>query len=582
MSIRPLTLEEYQVLIQVSLRKKSPSIWFRNARFLNIYTGQIEEGQIYVEGNRIAYVGPEEPLLSDETEVVELLGEQVLVPGYIEPHAHPFQWYNPFEWGKYLTKQGTTTSINDNMYLFRLLDDNQVYTLVERLDQEGFHLWLWWSRFDNQTNTGQDSKRFSDQTLQKWLSHPLVVQGGEFTNWPYFLQGDHSLAQKMLLTKQTYNKRIEGHLPGASLGTLNALAAAGVSADHEALNGEDVIKRIQVGMYATLRYSSIRPDLPQILAEIKENKSLNINRIMLTNDGASPFFVNQSGVDQMIKIVMDAGFSEVDAYRMATLNPATYYRLDQELGGIAPGRLAHINILEQIQNPTPVHVMVDGKWMVQNKESNIKSTGEWMKDYFSPIKPSWIYEKEKINNLLQVKDQGNMGIELINEVITKPYSYDPQQALEENEAYLFRVDSDGHYVIPTRLKNFSRNMTALASTYTADKAYILIGKNREEMVSCLTRAIDMGGGLVVSFDGVEKKLEIPLPLAGGMSDLSMEDLIVLSEMFISKLQEHGHSFADPIYTLLFLTATHLPFVRLTEEGVYLIKEQKFVSSRQAL
>jgi adenine deaminase len=576
MSIRPMTLDEYQLLIDVSLRKKAASVWFKDVPFLNVYTGQMDRAHIYLSGSRVAYVGEKEPLTSAQTEVIELEEGQILVPGYIEPHAHPFQWYNPLTWGEYVIKQGTTTSINDNMALFGKLNDDEAIRFIEKLDEEGIHLWLWWSRFDAQTGISKKESRFTDQTLQRWLAHPFVVQGGEFTSWPLLLQGDQDLARSMLMTKQNFNKRIEGHLPGASAETLNALTAAGVSADHEALHGEDVLRRLRLGLYATLRYSSIRPDLPLILKELRNQPNLNLARLMLTNDGSMPFFVEQSGCNQMIKLVMEAGFQAVDAYRMATLNPASYYGLDQHLGGIGPGRLAHFNVLEDLNEPTPLHVMVDGKWVVRHSKpaqtGKSNNSSAWLKEFFPPLHQAW-----DINSRLLEMEDGNIGIELMNEVITRTYTYDPQQELEGDESYLSLIDRYGKWTLNIRIKGFATKLTALASTYTASSDYILIGKDKEQMLIALQETLQQGGGIVTCFEDGEQ-LHIPLSLAGGMSLESMEKLKEISNEFVQKMKKNGHHFDDPIYTLLFLTATHLPFVRLTKQGLFLIKEQQIVTN----
>lgn len=573
MSIRPLTIEQYQYLIEVSLRKRPASVWFKDTSFLNVYTGQMDKAHIYLSGQRIAYVGEKEPLVSVETEIIELEKGQMLVPGYIEPHAHPFQWYNPLTWGEYLLTQGTTTSINDNMALFRMVNDDQAIQFINQLEERGNHLWLWWSRFDAQTGISREHEtRFTEDTLRSWLAHPFVVQGGEFTSWPLLLQGDQDLAKWMLLTKQDFNKRIEGHLPGASAETINALTAAGISADHESLNGEDVLRRLRVGLYATLRYSSIRPDLPQILKELRKQPHLNLSRIMLTNDGSMPFFVEQSGVNQMIKLVMEAGFEAVDAYRMATLNPATYYGFDQDLGGIAPGRLAHINVVEDIHEPSPIHVMVDGKWVIRNfKKTTQPISTDWLEEFFPALKQTF-----EVNIDLFNEEEGEVGIELINEVITRPYIYEADQDLEYGEAYLSLINRHGEWTLHTRIKQFATTLTALASTYTASSDYVLIGKDREQMLVALKEALEQGGGIVAYFEGGER-WHIPLPLAGGMSIESMDKLKEISYLFVEKMKQNGHRFGDPIYTLLFLTATHLPFVRLTEKGLFLIKEQQIIT-----
>lgn len=577
MKIRPLKLEDYQRLIQVSQRKAPATHWFKDAQLLNVYTGQLQKAHVALAYGRIAYVGEKEPLVSETTEIIELEPGQVMVPGYIEPHAHPFQWYNPYTWGTYLVRQGTTVSINDNMALFKYLDDDQALGFIDQLDEEGEHLWLWWSRFDAQTGLDQEERRFSPATLRRWLEHRFVMQGGEFTSWPLLLKGNKALAEAMLITKQEFHKRVEGHLPGASSETLNSMIVAGVSADHEALTGTDVIQRLRLGLYASLRYSSIRPDLPKLLEEIKGQPELNTSRLLLTNDGSMPFFVEQSGCDQMIKLVIEAGFSAADAYRMVTLNPATYYGLDEELGGIAPGRLAHINILRDVYQPTPLHVMIEGRWVVRDGLSlSVQSKPKWLQHYFPKLNQRSVLTVDA----LQAKS-ADKGIELLNEVITKPYSFDPVSPLTENEAFLSLVDREGKWVINTRIKGFATELEGLASTYTASSHYLLIGRDREAMVRLLHETLERGGGVYAKFNAVEEAW-ISLPLAGGMSEEPMEQLMGQSREFVAKLKAHGHPFEDPIYTLLFLTATHLPFIRLTDHGLYLIKEQTIISPATSL
>lgn len=572
MNIRPLTQHSYEQLLAVSRRQAPATVWFKNVHFLNVYTGGVERAHIYTAGERIAYVGEQEPLVDAKTDIVELEEEQLLVPGYIEPHAHPFQWYNPLTLGEYFIKQGTTVSINDNMFLFMKLNDDEAVQFIEELDKKGNHLWLWWSRFDGQTAASYQEARFNDESLKKWLSHRLVVQGGEFTSWPLLLKGNKDLARWMNMTRQQFGKRIEGHLPGASVETLNTLTAAGVGADHESLNGEDVLKRLRLGLYATLRYSSIRPDLPHLLKDIRELEGINTSRLMLTNDGSMPFFIDESGCNRMLQIVMEHGFSAVDAYRMVTLNPATYYGLDQDIGGIAPGRLAHFNVLNHLQEPTPVHVMVDGRWVVKNSHHVQEAATEWLNDYFPKLQQTITITESDLQH-----SHGNMGISLMNEVITKPYAFDPHSALQNDEHYISLVNSKGEWVLNSRLKAYANSgLQTLVSTYTASKDYILIGKNQNEMMKDLSEILSIGGGIKATFAD-ETSIIIPLPLNGGMSNEHISAVIQHSERFVKKMKQNGFVFSDPIYSLLFLTATHLPFIRLTSEGVYLIKEQEVVA-----
>src|SRR3989442_11169401 len=110
-----------------------------------------------------------------------------------------------------------------------------------------------------------------------------------------------------------------------------------------------------------LRESSLRPDLVGLLDALKTAPAL-VSRLMLTSDGSMPAFLRTHGfVDHLIRIALQRGVAPIDAYRMATLNPATYYGLDADLGGVAPGRYADLCLLDDLAEPRPATVIPRGK-----------------------------------------------------------------------------------------------------------------------------------------------------------------------------------------------------------------------------
>lgn len=567
MRIVPSSLEEYQELISVSLGSKPATMWFKNAQYLNVYTGLVERGNIYISTNRIAYVGDKEFLVSPETQIVELEQEQILVPGYIEPHAHPCQMYNPFTWGESQLRGGTVLSINDNLSLLMQLGEHRSIQFIEELNGISSHMFLWWCNFDQLQLNNRES-------LQEWLLHPLVVQGGEFTEWFKLLQGDEELLERLYMLKGTHHIRVEGHLPGVSYEKISSIAAAGIGADHEALNAEDVLKRLKLGLYATLRFSSIRPDLPDILQGLVGDPRFNLNRVMLTSDGPSPNFTEAHSCASMIKLCMEAGISATDAYKLATLNPATYYGLDEDLGGIAPGKLACFNVLSSLSDPTPLHVIQQGKWHVWNR-CEVNPTDEvmvsdWLKAYF----PS---SRIPVNlTPPQIRVQTDIGIELVNDVITKPYDFTVNSEPEAEECFISLLDSNGQWGLHTRIRGFTTELIALASTYSASNDTLLIGRNSGVMCDVLRGLNERGDGILAYFANGEQ-FYIPLPLGGTMSAENMGDISVSLERFTLLMREHGYRFRDPAYTLLFLTASHLPNIRMSEKGLYLVKNGEVIS-----
>src|SRR5205814_2521246 len=156
-------------------------------------------------------------------------------------------------------------------------------------------------------------------------------------------------------------QRVEGHTAGASTERLAAIAAGGLSSDHEPITAREVLDRARQGIAVMLRESSLRPDLGDLLTALKDAPGLAA-RAMLTADGSMPAFVLEHGfVDHLIRTAMQRGVPPLDAYRMATLNPASYFGIDADLGGIAPGRYADVCVLQDLAEPRPQTVIARGR-----------------------------------------------------------------------------------------------------------------------------------------------------------------------------------------------------------------------------
>lgn len=138
------------------------------------------------------------------------------------------------------------------------------------------------------------------------------------------MQGDDNLLHYMRETRRA-GKRVEGHLPGASEKTLTQMALLGVDCDHEAMTGEEAMMRLNLGLTTSLRYSSIRPDLRQILREMNEMGAAHFDRVIFTTDGSTPAFYEEGVTDKMISIALEEGIDPIDAYKMASYNIARYY-----------------------------------------------------------------------------------------------------------------------------------------------------------------------------------------------------------------------------------------------------------------
>jgi adenine deaminase len=550
--------------VQVLNGELSPSLLLKNATYLHSTLKKWVQGHIWVYGDRIVYTGNQLPENLKQCEIVDC-ESQYLVPGYIEPHVHPFQLYNPQSFSKYASQSGTTTFVNDNLMLFLQLEKKKAFTLLREFNKMPVTMY-WWTRFDSQTEMMHEEVTFSNGEVKSWLEHDSVLQGGELTAWPRLLQGDDLILHWMQETKRM-GKIVEGHLPGASDKTIAKLRLLGIDGDHEAMTGEDVYKRLIQGLTVTLRHSSIRPDLPVLLDGLKEKGIDSYDSLLFTTDGSTPGFYEQGVLDFMIKMAIDKGIPPIEAYNMAGYNVANYYNITHLHGMIATGRVANINFLSAKDEPTPVSVLSKGNW-VRRDGRQMEDTTEinWGTNGFTPLSLDWEVGYEDLQFSMP------FGIEMVNDVITKPYSIsinpsDGLLDLDHDQAFLMLLDRNGKWRISTMIKGFSKGVMGFASSYSNTGDIILIGKSKSDMIAAFNRMKEIGGGIVLAENG-EILHDIPLPLSGLLSQKEMPELIEEEKTLKRLLIERGYRFSDPIYTLLFLQSTHLPYIRMTQKGIY--------------
>ncbi len=544
--------------------KKSPTKLLKNVHYLHSSLRRWMDGNIWIKDDRIVYAGKAIPEnIADHCEIVDCSG-QTVVPGYIEPHVHPFQLYNPHTFAKYVSQTGTTTIINDNLVFALLLDKEKAFSLLRGLSQLPITMY-WWARFDSQTELENEEEVFSNESVKAWLEHESVLQGGELTAWPKLLSGDDLMLHWIQVAKRA-NKKIEGHFPGASEKTIAKMALFGVDNDHESMTGKEISRRLLHGMTVALRHSSIRPDLPVLLKEIKELGLDQYDAMFFTTDGSTPSFYENGVLDMMIRIALENGIPAIDAYNMASYNIARFYDIHHYHGMIATGRVANLNILEDEKNPTPVSVLSKGKWLKRNnKDISHFPTIDWKEFGFPPLDLSWDITSDDLQFSMP------FGIEMVNDVITKPYSVTLDFSLDElsldhDESFLLLLDRNGKWRLNTMLKGFANKVTGFASSFSYTGDILLIGKSKADMVTAFNRLKEIGGGIVLAENRTVIH-EIPLPIGGIMSKMEMSQLIDQQKELKKQLVKRGYQFDDPVYSLLFFSSTHLPYIRVTQKGL---------------
>ncbi len=552
--------------------KQQASLLLHGGTVLNVYTGEQLPWDVAVSGSRILHVGPGHPGAGPETTALDVTGRH-LVPGYVDPHFHPWFIYNPVTFGEAAAARGITTLFCDNLIFYMLMGVEPFERLVEVLSHAPI-AYYWSARALSQTPMEDEDDLFAPANVKRLLDHPRVRSVGEITRWRELIHGNAAI-RDIVAHARSRNKRVDGHTAGAKGDDLVALAAAGVDSCHESINGDEVVSRLRLGMYAMLRESSLRQDLRALLRRIRE-EGLLTDRVTMTTDSSSPAFYDEHGIqDRLIRIALEEGVDPATAYRMCTLTPAVYFGMDHHIGGIAPGRQADILVLRDLSDPVPETVVAQGRIVARNGVLERPFPQPAWEQCFPPpafVETPWRAQPE-VCTIPARGDRARLPVvRLVSPVITRQEERDlpvrnGRVCLQHDGlCYAALLARTGAWVTNGLLTGFASRVEGLASSFNTATQILAIGTRPEAMALAVNRMMEMGGGIVLA-EGEQIVYELPLPLGGMMSDRPLTSIAAEERTLLALLQDRGHPYHDPLYTLIFLPNDFLPTVRITWAGV---------------
>src|SRR5438132_933603 len=268
-----------------------------------------------------------------------------------------------------------------------------------------------------------------------------------------------------------------------------------------------------------LRESSLRPDLNGLLDALKEAPAL-VSRLMLTCDGSMPAFLRAHGfVDHLLRVVLERGVAPVDAYRMATLNPATYFGLDGDLGGIAPGRYADVCLLDDLAEPRPAAVVARGRLVASDGRLRTRVAElAWSRVFTSAEARLTVGWRARAADFALPARPRYPVIRLVSAVISRL----EERPLGPGDLRAALLDRGGRWVAPGIVAGFADRLDGLAATISTDFNIVTLGRSPEAMARAVNRLLELHGGVVV-VDGADVAYELPLPLGGVMTRGSVEE-----------------------------------------------------------
>jgi adenine deaminase len=292
---------------------------------------------------------------------------------------------------------------------------------------------------------------------------------------------------------------------------------------------------------------------------------------MLTADGSMPAFIRDHGfVDHLIRVALERGVPPADAYRMATLNAATYFGRDHELGGIAPGRYADLCVLSDLAEPRPETVVARGAVVARGGELTARiAEPAWARAFTSSAARLAVRWRAREKDFSLPARERYPVMRLVSAVISKL----EERPLAGGDLLAALIDRAGRWTAPGVVAGFAGALDGLASTITTDFNILALGRRPEAMARAVNRVLDLGGGIAI-VDGERVAFELRLPLGGLMMRGSLAQAAAGEDALRAALEARGYGFHDPIFTLFFMAADFLPAVRLTPRGVWDVKRAR--------
>ncbi len=485
-----------------------------------------------------------------------------LVPGFIDAHMHiESSKLTVDEFARAVVVQGTTAVVADPHEIANVLGTDGIHWLLDCCTDLPLDVYVMASSCVPASRFESPRRPFTTGDIESLLRRHRTIGVAEMMNFPGVIAGDEAEVAK-LTTGLT--DHVDGHAPGVRGPALNAYIAAGIRSDHEATTYEEALDKRRLGMWVMLREASIARNLRDLLPLVKK---FGTERCMFCTDDREPGFIVEEGhINQMVRVAVAEGISAEDAIVMATINPAGYHRL-WHLGAIAPGYQADILVLDDLVSFAPRQVFKRGAPPRFTK----LEVPEWVRQtiHLAPVSASSFRipgGPRRIRVIKVIAGQLLTGTEIVEPAV-RDGSIVAEVARDLVKiAVLERHHASGRIGLGLA-SNVGLKRGAFASTVAHDAHNVVVlGVDDEDMAACACRLAEIGGGIVVA-EGGRVTEELPLPVAGLMSD---QPLALVHERLRSmelRLAGMGVAMTAPFMTLSFLALSVIPELKITDRGL---------------
>jgi len=553
---------EWQRALRVAQIDEPADVLFANAQVVNVFTGEVEPGNVAVVDGRIVGVGD----YATAHQIVDL-GGAYLAPSFIDGHIHTessLLWLPQF--ARAVVPHGTGAVITDPHEIVNVagLEGFEAIVAASHTLPLGVHFTV-----PSCVPASPMETSGAVMTVDKIaaaLGDPHTVGLGEMMNFPGVLTGSDDIYAKL---QAASSRRRDGHAPGVVGRRLDAYCLSGMTSDHESTQLEEAREKLARGMMLMLREGSTEHNMLELLPLVTD--ATYARCCFVSDDRDCAMLLHDGHMNVTLRRAVESGLDPVRAIRMATFNTADYFRLDW-IGAVAPGYWANLVVLDDLSTFSVRSVYFQGKRVAAHGKPEFDVTH----DIPDALLNTFHMAPLNVDHLHLPAENARQAVGAIDgQIVTQLLEVEPTVrdglAVSDTDKDLLKlVCVERHHrtgnVGVGLIHGFGLRRGALASSIAHDAHNVVaVGVDDVDILAAVEVVAAMQGGLAAVSDG-RVIAQLPLPVAGILSDEPLEAVAHAYEQMEHTAHELGSQLASPFGLLAFMALSVIPEARVSDQG----------------
>ncbi len=568
-------------LVAVAAGREPADLVMRGGKLVNVQTREILDWQVAVADGRFAFIGPDAShCIGPDTRVIEADG-RYLIPGLCDGHMHiESGMLTPAEFAAAVIPHGTTTMFTDPHEIANVLGLHGVRMMHDEALMQPINIYTQMpSCAPSAPGLETTGFEISAEDVAEAMGWPGIIGLGEMMNFPGVINGDPQMLAEMAATMNA-GKTVGGHYASPDKGIpFSAYVAGGAADDHEGTAEADAIARVRNGMKSMMRLGSAWYDVESQITAVTKKGLDPRNFILCTDDCMAGTLVNDGHMNRVVRHAIDCGCDPLVALQMATINTATHFGLERELGSIAPGRRADVILTSDLTTLPIEHVIARGQTVAQDGKISVDCPHyDWPTDARQTVRMGKQLTADDFAvtapdgaNTVKAKVIGVVENQAPTEALTAELPVIDGLVEGQDDTYQIAL-VERHRATGAVTNGFVSGFgytgkMAMASTVAHDSHHmIVVGTDRAMMAAAANRLGEVGGGVSVWKDGQELAL-VELPIAGLMSDRPAAEVAAKADDMVAAMAACGCTLNNAYMQHSLLALVVIPSLRISDLGL---------------